>query len=195
MKKKLVQYDTEIIKRYLNGESSEQIGISLGTHDSSIDYRLKINGIKKRTISQSNTGKPKSLLHRKSLSQSRILSGIARGNKNPNWKGGVQDNWSELKNSSEYKYWRGQVYIRDQFTCKMCGDDRGGNLHAHHIHRRIDNPELKFQVSNGITLCKNCHQKTMGREGKFIALFEKFANSVKPSSMGSIDMVTPSQTQ
>jgi len=191
---KLKPFDSEIIKAYLSGLSSEEIGKRYGTHDSSIDYRLKINGIKKRSISESLRGKVKTIIWKQRISESRIKYGVARGKKNPNWKGGIQDNWSELKNSLEYKKWRNDVFSRDNYTCRMCGDNKGHNLHAHHIYPRRDYPEKKLFVNNGITLCKECHKKTIYKEYNFIALFEKMSNSVKPiSSVFQEDVVIPSQ--
>ena len=121
---KLRKYDKEIIERYLNGESSRTIARSLGSCDSSISYRLKVNGIKKRSISQAMRDKPKSEVHKKRLSESRIKKGLACGKRNPNWKGGIQDNWSELKNSQEYKEWRRKVFERDCYECQICGYEK-----------------------------------------------------------------------
>lgn len=62
-----------------------------------------------------------------------------------------------------YKRWRYDVFMRDQFTCQRCGDTKGGNLRAHHIKPFAQFPELRFVVSNGITLCDSCHKKEHGR--------------------------------
>jgi ribosomal protein S27AE len=56
----------------------------------------------------------------------------------------------------KYKLWREAVFERDNYTCTECGD-RGGTLHADHILRWKDYPELRFDVSNGQTLCVGCH--------------------------------------
>jgi len=61
--------------------------------------------------------------------------------------------------SAAYKRWRFDVFSRDKFTCQRCGDSRGGNLHAHHLKSFADHPELRFEVSNGLTLCEGCHKK------------------------------------
>jgi len=55
------------------------------------------------------------------------------------------------------KVWRLDVYERDGFTCRKCGDNIGGNLIAHHILPYALYPELRFDVDNGLTLCKRCH--------------------------------------
>lgn len=60
--------------------------------------------------------------------------------------------------TAEYKRWRYDVYLRDQFTCQHCGDDRGGNLCAHHIKSFANYPDLRFVIGNGVTLCKSCHK-------------------------------------
>jgi 5-methylcytosine-specific restriction endonuclease McrA len=65
-------------------------------------------------------------------------------------------------NSPEYKAWRKAVYARDRYRCRLCGGK--GKLQAHHVKRWADHPELRFAVSNGVTLCKACHQKTAGKE-------------------------------
>ena len=59
--------------------------------------------------------------------------------------------------SPEYKRWRFDVFARDRFTCQRCGDARGGNLVAHHIKAFANDPQLRCDVANGITLCRNCH--------------------------------------
>ena len=86
------------------------------------------------------------------------------GNKSPFWRGGVSvKNKSErqiMMERFEYRSWRKDVFKRDNYTCVECGDSCGGNLEAHHIKGWIDFPDLRLDVSNGITLCKECHKKT-----------------------------------
>lgn len=79
------------------------------------------------------------------------------GNKNWNWKGGISP---RVLNTVEYKNWRKEVFKRDNFICQNCGYDKGKILNAHHIKSWNKNPELRFDVNNGITLCVNCHRKT-----------------------------------
>ena len=69
------------------------------------------------------------------------------------------------RNSREYKEWRLAVYERDNFTCQICHKS-GCQLEAHHIERWADNESRRFDVSNGITLCKECHKEIHKEERK-----------------------------
>lgn len=62
--------------------------------------------------------------------------------------------------------WRAAVFERDGYKCCHCGKagnrDYGINkigLDACHIEPFSLHPELRFDVSNGITLCRDCHRK------------------------------------
>lgn len=59
----------------------------------------------------------------------------------------------------EYKLWREAVFKRDDFTCQVCGV-RGGRLQADHVLAWRDHPHLRYEVSNGRTLCTECHKQT-----------------------------------
>jgi 5-methylcytosine-specific restriction endonuclease McrA len=69
------------------------------------------------------------------------------------------------RRSPQYKAWRMAVLTRDKFTCQKCGY-KGGYLEAHHIKPFAYFPELRFTVSNGQTLCPNCHWETDGYGSK-----------------------------
>jgi len=84
------------------------------------------------------------------------------GDKNPNWKGGVTKVNDKIRKSIEYKNWREAVYKRDNYTCQSCFEKEGvsGKLEADHIKPFSCFPELRFDVNNGRTLCRECHKKT-----------------------------------
>lgn len=93
------------------------------------------------------------------------------------WKGGISSHHDRIRKSIKYKQWRSDIFIRDNFTCQICGDNKGGNLRAHHIKPffklleeiknylpLIDlyNGAMMYKpmwlLDNGITLCVNCHK-------------------------------------
>lgn len=81
-----------------------------------------------------------------------------RGEKHPNWKGGINPINDTIRKSKEYKLWRLAVYERDRWKCIWCGSKK--HIHADHIKRFADYPELRFAIDNGRTLCKICHMTT-----------------------------------
>lgn len=100
--------------------------------------------------------------HREETKQK--MSQASIGNRNPmfgrkgalagNWKGGAKNERETL----EYREWRIKVWQRDNYTCTKCGKV-GKNLHAHHIKHFAKFPELRYEIENGLTLCKTCHNK------------------------------------
>jgi hypothetical protein len=89
----------------------------------------------------------------------RKVSDSTRGEKGNNWKGGLTPINRRIRESVELRLWREAVFARDAWTCQHCGDNKGGNLNAHHIKQFAHFPELRTAIENGITLCKSCHIK------------------------------------
>lgn len=79
-----------------------------------------------------------------------------QGEKNSNWKGGI----ARDRDTGKYRRWRSNIFKRDNWICQKCG--RVGYIEAHHIKNWAEYPELRFEISNGITLCKNCHYISHG---------------------------------
>lgn len=127
--------------------------------------------VTKERIRQTLTGRTISLkarLNRK---------GIFAGEKNIFWRGGIATaNKSERQlamQTIEYKYWRQSVFVRDDYTCQECLE-RGGKLNADHIQSWAEYPELRYELSNGRTLCESCHRKT-----------DSYGNRNKPYGMAT----------
>lgn len=76
-----------------------------------------------------------------------------------------------------YTDWRISVFERDGYSCQKCGDNKGGNLVAHHLDNWKDNPEKRLATVNGITLCSDCHRafhNTYGYLGTDSAMFSHY---------------------
>lgn len=102
-------------------------------------------------------GKPLSEEHRIALSIGHI--GVQAKEKHPRWKGGTYGTArAEDMASFQYKQWRFAVLSRDGFICVHCGAKRP--LQADHIKPYAQFISLRYDVSNGRTLCISCHQKT-----------------------------------
>ncbi|OGD89230.1 hypothetical protein A2W70_04460 [Candidatus Curtissbacteria bacterium RIFCSPLOWO2_02_41_11] len=94
------------------------------------------------------------------------------GIKSSNWKGGISPLNKIIRRSLKYRTWREAIFERDNYTCQICGikNQKGLGktieLHADHIKPFSIFPELRYDVSNGQTLCIDCHKKTDTYGGK-----------------------------
>lgn len=93
-----------------------------------------------------------------------------RGINSPHWKGGTSREYKTGYNSTEYKKWRQAVFVRDNYTCQKCGEDKTF-LTAHHVKSWSEYPFLRFVEDNGQTLCQECHALTDNYRYKAKRLF------------------------
>jgi 5-methylcytosine-specific restriction endonuclease McrA len=93
----------------------------------------------------------------------------------PTGRNGRQHHWyvdgradtthiTKRRRQGNVSLWRAAVYERDGYTCQHCGAPgnkrygvRGIGLDAAHIESFHLHPEGRFDVANGITLCRRCH--------------------------------------
>lgn len=98
------------------------------------------------------------------LKMSENRKGKSAGKDHPMWKGGVgrpdspRNKRKKIMYSYEYKLWRRECLLRDFFACRKC-EVSGGRLEVHHINNFAEFPELRFEIENGITLCRIDHKK------------------------------------
>jgi 5-methylcytosine-specific restriction endonuclease McrA len=82
-----------------------------------------------------------------------------RREKSPNWNPNITDKERRIQRKyPEYYEWHKAIYERDNYTCQICDDNKGGNLVAHHLESYDSNKNLRITLSNGITLCETCHK-------------------------------------
>jgi hypothetical protein len=92
------------------------------------------------------------------LTQLTCSKSCRRGALHPNWREGKTPLFYAIRQSVEYKEWRMAVYKRDYWTCRLCKIKQKHPV-AHHIKSFREYPELRFDVNNGMTLCRSCHKK------------------------------------
>lgn len=74
-----------------------------------------------------------------------------------NWKGGITSIHQTIRVSDKIKKWKKQILERDNYTCQWC-KQYSGKLNVDHIKPFAWYPNLRFELSNGRTLCINCHK-------------------------------------
>lgn len=99
---------------------------------------------------------------------------MKKGKDHYNWKGGITPLRIRLYQHYQHRQWRSDIFTRDDFTCQHCGI-KGAYLEAHHCPKTFADilEEYKFKtfedaldceelwnINNGITLCRECHNKT-----------------------------------
>ena len=58
------------------------------------------------------------------------------------------------RKTREYRQWRVSVIRRDK-VCVVCGSNK--SRQAHHVDNGAHHPDSRFNVDNGVTLCRGCH--------------------------------------
>lgn len=117
--------------------------------------RIKLSEVK--IGNTNNLGKTRSEDVRRTLSLAH-----KRGSQHHSWRGGKK---RARSGDFEYRLWRTKVFERDDYTCQCC-KLRGVYLEPHHIQSWAQFPELRYELSNGLTLCKECHKQTDNYKGK-----------------------------
>ena len=129
--------------------TSERAVENLGTNS---DGRKKLIEIMqtdeyKEKISQANSGENNGMYG---------ITGELHHNWNPNK---TMEDRKKTRKLPKYGSWRTAVFKRDKYTCQKCLDDRGGNLVAHHINGYNWDEKSRTEISNGVTLCEDCHKE------------------------------------
>lgn len=78
-----------------------------------------------------------------------------------------------------YKKWRLNIYKRDNFKCQWPSCTFKKKLHAHHIYTWAKFPNLRFNIDNGISLCKIHHDMVKNQEDIYAPIFRKILENKK----------------
>jgi len=101
------------------------------------------------------------------------------GCNSPRWKGGITILNKKIRQLSEYKSWRSEVYTHNGYICQICNTTSGSfnidHIKAFSILLRDNNiTSIKqaiecsdlWDCSNGRVLCVECHRQTDNFGGK-----------------------------
>lgn len=140
-------------------------GIYIRTVEQKQKIAESLRGRKRNPFSEEWKKKISIALHNRvySVKTRMKMSESHSGDKTNLWKGGVDRKIYKHYNNAAYRIWRRSVFERDDYTCqnKDC-NKKGVFLHPHHIKSYTYYPELRYDVNNGTTLCKNCHENLHG---------------------------------
>lgn len=154
--------ENEYIRKQI---SAGDIAKNIGCTEGNILYWLRKYGIRRRTVSEARKAK-------KWANEGENNGMYGRcGRDNPNWIDGSSPMRQKLYARSFWTEIVKAVYKRDSYKCVRCGCAHTSNskLHAHHIKPWAGHKNVRFEISNLVTLCRICHiwvhsKKNTGRE-------------------------------
>ncbi len=120
----------------------------------------------------------------KSINKGRVFSEETRQKMSEAQRGSKSHRWiknrDELKklertlaNDSASNVWRKDIYKRDGWKCRIQNNECDGRIEAHHILSWRNHPELRYNLNNGITLCKFHHPRKHEEEERLSPYFQK----------------------
>ncbi len=156
-----------ISKGHIGKEVSQETKDKISASQIGRETYARTEEIKKK-IGDAHRGKALSEEHK-----SKIRAGALRGEENHSWKGGVTPLNLLIRHCCQYDAWRDECFKRDNYKCQKCKIKRN-DLHCHHIKHFADIKEefniqtqdealkcpILWDISNGITLCTDCHKAT-----------------------------------
>ncbi|MNX38046.1 hypothetical protein D3C86_683690 [compost metagenome] len=117
----------------------------------------------------------------KKLEGARAMTGPKHPNWNPNR---TRDQREKERKTPPHVEWARLVKERDAYTCQVC-DQWGRSLVSHHLMAYANFPDLRLDVTNGVTLCARCHKafhKRYGKGDNTREQFEEFKRECKNRS-------------
>ena len=123
----------------------------------------KLTAEHRLALSLAHTGKPLSEAHRTSLK----LRPRRYGKDSPRWIAD-RSRLARVANArgSDHVVWANAVKRRDGHTCVLSDARCCGTLTAHHIEPYRQNQSLRYDVDNGVTLCRYHHPLKRSEEIK-----------------------------
>lgn len=172
-------------KDYKEMQSSAHKGQMPTNVQQLIEYSRSDEGRASVSLRFKGKPSPRGMLGKKHTEETRQKQRMAHlGTKKP-WalRGELHYKWikdrTQLANSrnlrgdsNESIIWARNVKKRDGWKCKMSNQDCTSKLEAHHILVYRDFPELRYEINNGITLCKYHHPRKREEEKRLVPFFQ-----------------------
>lgn len=120
-------------------------------------YLINDVEVRKKAIDLSRTEKSRLKVSKSKQGKNNPMYGVI-GEDHPNWNPNLtQDDREDKRNDVKHTKWSRDTKERDNYTCQVCYDDKGGNLISHHLESYNSNVKLRYDIDNGVTLCEECH--------------------------------------
>lgn len=146
-------------------ESIDKMKLGIKRWHETDEYKKFIEDCRERGKLNKNGFQRGHKMHEKYPHLKEKIREYQHGSKHWNWKGGITPEVIRLRGNKEYIAWRKSIFERDDYTCQECGV-RGGYLEAHHhlipFTKLFAEKNFKkmWDMDNGKTLCRACHDKT-----------------------------------
>ena len=140
---------------------------------------------KKKFCSQSCSSKSRPAMNLANLNKrdkevQRLSVASRIGELHPLW---IKDR-SKLKDDSKDRKgslsrdWSRRIKQRDCWKCRLHNEDCVGRLESHHILGWKSHPHLRYEDTNGITLCHHHHPRKRADEEKMIPVFQEILKTL-----------------
>lgn len=161
--------DPKTLRDLYQTMSMRQIAEHFGVGETVVFNRLKEHGIelKEHGNHRLKPGRVFSDEHKANIRKAQIKLGL-KGDKNPNWKGGLTELNRQARTGWEAREWREKSLERAAYKCQKCGVAHGSiceccgvktSLHVHHVKSFAKFPELRYDPKNSEVLCPKCHRE------------------------------------
>jgi len=144
------RYTFEEVKNIFRQNNCELLSKKYNSHLDNLSYECLCGDISRITLARFMKG------------QRCKKCGIRKisGENSYNWNFNITQEERVIKRAyAEYKEWRNKVYVRDMWSCQKCKRKGKIYLNAHHVENYSSRKDLRLVVSNGETLCDNCHKE------------------------------------
>lgn len=136
-----------------NGRAASDIAAQSGCNENNILFWLSKHGIPRRSMKEVRQRK-----HWGVSGKNNPMFGRT-GAANPRFVDGGSPERQRLYVQGVGREFLKAVRVRDEFKCVRCRAPKKGpkSLHVHHIRPWAGHPEMRFDMGNVVTLCRDCH--------------------------------------